>query len=224
MHQRNAEQVGQPDADITGVRIVTVHQVRHPRLPVQPRREVVHEAVEVVPQGLFRDVLVGAGGDADDARFVRQLLERLAVVAADHRIFDAAGDQVDLGDVVAAGEGMRQIDDILCLSTGVGVSAELEVMAPDQAMYADQYEVSAVVRLGHASPGFCCEAAPGRCRLGLRGERLLSAMCRRMQLVFMGGVREFGARCRLIRCGRPPPADVRLVRCSPRRSGPSCRA
>ena len=103
VHQRNAEQVGQAHADVAGIGIVAVHQVRRALLLVQPQHQVVDEAVEVIPQLLLGDVLVGSGVDAHDAGLVAEGFDGQGVVVADRGVDDAAGDQVDAFDVVLRG-------------------------------------------------------------------------------------------------------------------------
>ncbi len=138
MHQRCGEQVRQAYADVAGIGVVTVNDIGCAVFLVQPVHQVVHEAVEMIPELLFRDVLIGTGFDPHDARLVGESFDGLRIVVADVFVDDAASDQIDLVDLIAFGECARQVDDIFGLPTGVGVAPEFQIVAADQPVDADQ--------------------------------------------------------------------------------------
>ena len=74
----------------------------------------------------------------NDAGLAGQRLERFRVIFADCRVDDAPGHQVHPLDVVAFRERAGQVHDVQRLAAGVGIPAEFEIMAPDEAVNADE--------------------------------------------------------------------------------------
>lgn len=160
MDQRYAEQVSKAYADIAGIGVMAVDEIRRPGLSAQPGDDVVGKAVEMVPQLLFRNVFLRAGLDTDDPCLVGQWLLGQRVVFTDVRIDDPPRDEVDALDVTAPRERAREVDDIFGLSAGIGIAAQFEFVTADQAVNADEQQVFAVDGLGHGihCPAFSCSA------------------------------------------------------------------
>ncbi len=70
MDEWNSQLVGEPHPNVAGIGIVTVHQLWHAGLVVEPIEQVVREAVKVIPQLLLWKIFVRSGIDADDAHFL----------------------------------------------------------------------------------------------------------------------------------------------------------
>ncbi len=141
VNQGNTEQVGETHTNITGIRIMAVYEIRPSRLLIEPIRQVVHEAVEMVPQLLLGNIFLGTGINADDPGFFRKCFDGNGVVLTDRLIDDPACDQVDLGDPVMFCECLGDINNVLGLAAGIGIPAKLKIMGPDQTVDTDEYDV-----------------------------------------------------------------------------------
>ena len=81
--QGNTQKVRKTTAHIATVPIVTVDDVGCPAGVADERQHIVHEAVQVIPQGFLGKVFLrGAGGDAHDACPVTQVLGLSGIVLA----------------------------------------------------------------------------------------------------------------------------------------------
>ena len=107
----------------------------------------------MIPESLLAQVLLRPAGHADDARPIRKLLDRLGVVFTHRRIDDPAGQEIDARYFGALGQGTGQLHHVEGLPPGVGVPAELEVLAPEQAVDAPQRQVKARAVLGAVASG-----------------------------------------------------------------------
>jgi hypothetical protein len=126
MHQRHAELGRQARADVAGIGVVAVDQVRQLVLLAQEAEHVVREGVQMVPELFLGQVARRAGLDAHDARTVAEVLDGYGVVRADVGVVHQAREQVDAGDVVACRQRAGQLHDVEGLAAGVGVAAEFQ--------------------------------------------------------------------------------------------------
>ena len=70
MQQRDSQLVRQADADITGVCIMTVDDIRRQLILTEETQGIVCEGIQVIPQTLLCKVGLFAAIDADDADFI----------------------------------------------------------------------------------------------------------------------------------------------------------
>ena len=152
MDQRYAQQIGQAHADVAGIGIVTVHQIRQTWLLVEPVEQVVHETVEVIPQLLLGDVRLGSGINAHDAGLIRKGFYGHGIIVADRRIDHPASDQIDPLDTLVPGQGTSQVNHVFDLPTGIGITTQFQIVATHQAMDADEEQVHSLAALAHGLP------------------------------------------------------------------------
>ena len=81
---------------------------------------------------------MGAEGNADDPRPLRDLLEMLSVLASHVGRKDLTGHQFDSIDFGLFRKGTREIENILNLAAGVGVTTQFRLAPADQAVDTDQ--------------------------------------------------------------------------------------
>ena len=67
-HQRRTQNMRQPRAHITGIRIVTVQDVGKSALLAEPGEQVIRQRVEVIPQLFFGDIVQRVTIDAHNTR------------------------------------------------------------------------------------------------------------------------------------------------------------
>jgi hypothetical protein len=116
-------------------------------LPLQPVHQVVRETVEVVPELLLGEVLIGATGNADDSRPIPQRFFFARIIGANGAVADKAGDQVDLSYQRVPGQGAGEIDNVLGLAAGIGVPAQFQVVSADETMNTEQADGDAIARV-----------------------------------------------------------------------------
>jgi len=97
----------------------------------------------MIPKLLFRDIFVGSAGDTNNACPRCQLLFLTGILRINCGIADKTRDQIYLGDIRAPGQRAGEVDDVFCLSTGIRVAAELQSLAPNEAVNAQQAYVQA---------------------------------------------------------------------------------
>ena len=158
MHQRRAQHVRQTLSHIARVRVMAMDDIGRAPAAVQVGQRVVGEAVQVIPKLLLADIAAGAGVEAHDPRLWGQGLQGPGIILADVRIDHASGEQVDPTDVVTLRQGTGQLHHVLGLAAGIRVAAELQVLAADQAVDADQQDVQGIFCHGRSilldvSPG-----------------------------------------------------------------------
>src|SRR5665648_796468 len=92
-------------------------------------------------------------GDAENANAFPQRLFRQRIVLRHGRIVDQASQQIDLFDIPAAGQGSCQLDDVRRLAASIGVTPQLQVVATDEAVHADEEDVEGVPVHGETVTG-----------------------------------------------------------------------
>ena len=149
VYERDAELVGKARADVAGIGIMAVQDLRQTGLFAQEGQGIVREALQIVPELLLRKIAILAAGEAHDACILGKRLDGLGVIVADAGIDDPAGQQVDLNHLRTLAQGAGQFNDVLGLPARVGIPAQFEIMAADQAMHADQRDIVTVGDAAH---------------------------------------------------------------------------
>ncbi len=81
--------------------------------------------------------------ESDDRRLLGDLFDRFAVVPVDVGRQDLSRHEFDSVDIRALGKRAGEVEDILDLASGVGVSPELGIGPTDQPVDTDQRDVEA---------------------------------------------------------------------------------
>ena len=137
----NPEELGETRADVPGVRVVPVDQVRRALLHSHVAGQLIEQAVEVRPEGFFSKIAPRAEGYADDLGAVADRFERPRVEFGDALVVNLASDDVDTLDLRMLGKRSCLIDDVRDLPAGVRVSSELDVRCANQPVDGQRQDV-----------------------------------------------------------------------------------
>jgi len=145
VHQRYAEHRGEARADIAGIGVMTVQDIRLPLLVLEVLQGVVGKAVEVIPELFLADVAVRAGINPNDAGAVAQRLGLPGVIGADLTVNHPPGEQVNTLHPGLLCQCASQFDHVENLAAGIRIAAEFQIACPDQAVHADQHHIKSLV-------------------------------------------------------------------------------
>lgn len=133
-HQRDAEAPAHQRAHVAGIGVVGVDPVRQPRTGGQGRHQGIGEFIEVGPELLLAQVAARAEGQAQDAGTWAERLVWFGIVGRDAPVRDAARHHLHLVHLRAGRQGTHQLQHIGGLAAGVGIAAELQIAAAEQAV------------------------------------------------------------------------------------------
>ena len=140
VHQGDAELVREPGSDIARVGIMAVQDVGHAILAFEKSEHVVGEIFQAVPEQFLAQVFFLAAFDAHDARLFRERFLLARIVGADRVVHDPARDQDGFLHIRVLAQGAGQLDHVFDLAAGVRIAAQFHVMAPHQAVNAQEHD------------------------------------------------------------------------------------
>ena len=138
VNQWHPQQVGQAHSDVARIRVMAVDYGWGMGLPAQPMHQVIGETVQVIPQLLFRDVLIRAQRDSYDAGTFSQRFFLARVVLVHRVIANKARYQLHPRHIRVSGECTSQVDDVFGLSAGIRVAPQFQVAAANETVNAEQ--------------------------------------------------------------------------------------
>ena len=139
VHKRDALAIAEPNAHIPRIGIVSVNEIRHAGLLLQPFVERVGEVAEMSPELLLGDVGLWSCGEANDSAAISHHFDGLGIVRAHTFVDHQPCDQIHALHVWLKCEGLGQLHHIFGLPAGVSIATKLQLLATDQPVNADQH-------------------------------------------------------------------------------------
>ena len=116
-------------------------------------QDIVDKRIKMRPEDFFAQITAGPTGDTYDAGIgitFTEDFQRLGVIIIHLGVKHLPGKQVHLADLRVLRQSSRQFDYIFGLSAGIRITAQFQVVATNQPMYADQHDVQAIRRIRHS--------------------------------------------------------------------------
>ena len=133
-HQGKAETTAQEGADEARIGVVGMDPIGKARLGQQGFGQGVGQFLQVGPEQFLAQIAARTEGKPTDGQIGFHPLQGLGVVAGNTAIVDQPGDHLHPLHLRTGGQATGQLQDIDGLAAGVGITAELQVMAAKQAM------------------------------------------------------------------------------------------
>ena len=106
---------------VAGICIMTVKNIRDMLLFFYKLDCFINEFLKMGPEQFFANISAASAPDANNTHFVAKWLYLPAVIRGNGLILDKAGKQVHLIDIIPLGKGSGKFQDILYLTTRIGI-------------------------------------------------------------------------------------------------------